>query len=87
MRYLLSGQEDPRVVDLLLEIVRVENEDHVSAIYDHLVKGFSDTDAAKINSVPQSNFNRTMKRVHKAAEVFEKLFELKYKSIKGNTNV
>ncbi len=73
MKYLLSGGESERRVDLLISLTKMDSENTISAIHDHLVKGYKDTDAAHLNDVKLPNFNRAMTRLNNVASIVEKI--------------
>jgi len=83
MKYFVPGKESEEVVDLILSLVRVENEDQKAALYDHLCRGSTPTTASLLNGCKLSNFNRTLARVSDAFETFEKLFEIKNRKPTG----
>ena len=77
MRYLCQGQEDARKINLLLSLTRI-SESMRYAIHDHLVKNFTVSNAAMLNSVQQSNLTSNLKQLNVIAETVEKVNELKY---------
>lgn len=83
MKYFVPGKESEEVVELILSLVRVENEDHRAALLDHLCRGSKPTTASALNGCVLSNFNRTLARVGEVFETFEKLFEVKNRKPTG----
>ncbi len=73
LKYLMSGVESRRTVDLMLSITRIESESVINAIRAHLVNGMSMAGAALINDVPKQNLARAMVALEKVAEVMHKL--------------
>ena len=59
MQYLSQGLESTERVNLLLSLTKISSEPIISAIHDYLTKGYSESETVTINSVTQSNFNRT----------------------------
>ena len=74
---LSPGQEDPRIIDLLLQLTKISDDKH-QAIHDHLVKNFSIGDAAALNGVGQPHLSEAIKTLNAKAEIVEKINELKY---------
>ena len=77
MRYLCQGQEDARKIDLLLSLTRI-SESMSYAIHDHLVKNFTVSNAAMLNSVQQSHLTSNLTKLNAIAETVEKVNELIY---------
>ena len=73
---LVRGLERQDRVELLISLTRMSSETQKQAIIDHLVKGRSDTEAAFLNDVSQSNFNRAISRLNEIAGIVEKIKEI-----------
>jgi len=76
MNVLLPGHEPEDRVWLLLQLTSIESEEMISALKDHLVKGQSPAVASLEHGIDKSNFNRSLKRVNKKAQVVEKIKEI-----------
>lgn len=84
MNYLVRGGESKERVKLLLKLTRVNSENVVDAIIDHLFTGHSESHSAALNDITQSNFNRAMSRLNEVAGTVEAIKELdwdKFKSV------
>ena len=85
MNYLIAGGESKERLSLLLKLTRVDSDILKDAIFDHLVKGHSESSAAALNGVTQSNLARAVKRLNEIAGTIEQVKELdwdKFKSVK-----
>jgi len=76
MKMLVRGLEKQKRVELLISLTRMSSETQKQAIIDHLVKGRSDTEAAFLNDVSQSNFNRAISRLNEIAGIVEKIKDI-----------
>lgn len=76
MKYLIQGSEPYERVELIISLTKMDSEDMRQAIIDHLTKGFSVSDSAKINGVLQSNLARAIKNLNVIAGKVEKIKEL-----------
>ena len=84
MNYLVRGGESKERVKLLLKLTRVNSENVVDAIIDHLCTGHSENHSSVVNDITQSNFNRAMSRLNEVAGTVEAIKELdwdKFKSV------
>lgn len=79
MRYLIRGGESAERFDLLLSLTRINSEDIIAALKDHLVIGISESDAAVLNRVKQQNFNRALKQLNAVAETVENIKAIDWK--------
>lgn len=81
----MAGGESKERVELLLSLTKINSEPLRDSITDHLCAGHSEKDAALLNGVTQSNFNRAMKKLNDVAGIVEKIKELdweRFKSVK-----
>jgi hypothetical protein len=76
MKYLFIGSQSEQRFELLLSLTRINSDDVVSALYDHLVKGASENSAAIINGISMSNFNRAFKKLNEVAAAVERVKEI-----------
>jgi hypothetical protein len=87
MKYLAQGQESETRFNLILSATKISSEAVKGALHDHLVLGFSDSNAAQMNHIALSNFNRGLATLNAMAEIIEKVKEhdwdrFNYKSVK-----
>jgi len=82
MKMLVRGLECQKRVDLLISLTRMSSETQKQAIIDHLVKGRSETQAAILNDVSQSNFNRAISRLNEIAGIVEEIKVIDWKHLK-----
>lgn len=82
MKMLVRGLECQKRVELLISLTRMSSETQKQAIIDHLVKGRSDTEAALLNDVSQSNFNRAISRLNEIAGIVEEIKTLDWEHLK-----
>ena len=61
---------------MLLSLTRINSDDVVAALYDHLVKGIGESSAAIMNGVSMSNFNRAFKKLDTVAASVERIKEI-----------
>ena len=78
MKYLSQGLESAEKVELLLQLTNIRSENIQMALVDHLVKNFSISDAAVINSCRQPNLTEALSSLNKVAEKVEKINEIKH---------
>lgn len=71
MKYLISGSEPQKRVELIISFTKMDSEDMHQAIIDHLTKGFTVSQSAKINGVAQSNLNRDIIKLNVIAGKIE----------------
>ena len=83
MKMLVRGLEKKERVELLISLTKMSSETQKQAIIDHLVKGRSDTEAALLNDVSQSNFNRAISRLNKVAGIVEKIKDIDWDHLKS----
>ena len=76
MKFLISGSEPQKRVELIISFTTMDSEDMHQAIIDHLTRGFSISQSAKINGVAQSNLNRAMATLNVIAGKIEAVKEL-----------
>lgn len=77
MKYLIKGQESKKKLDLLLSLTKIESEDIIGGVYDHLNRNFSISNAALFNECKRSNLSVAIKSLNETAEIVEKINELK----------
>lgn len=75
MRYLLKGGESDVRFKMILGLTRIASPDVREALRDHLVKGFSEGNAAQLNGVKPGNFERALQRMEVVAKKLEELKE------------
>lgn len=76
MKYLYAGSQSNERFELLLSLTRINSEDVVAALYDHLVKGATESSAAIMNGISMSNFNRAFKKLDTVAASVERIKEI-----------
>lgn len=76
MKYLFIGSQSEQRFEMLLSLTRINSDDVVAALYDHLVKGATESSAAIINGISMSNFNRAFKKLNDVAEAVERIKEI-----------
>ncbi|MCK7458465.1 adhesin biosynthesis transcription regulatory family protein [Idiomarina aminovorans] len=81
MKYLFIGSQSERRFELLLSLTRINSDDVVAALYDHLVKGATESSAAIINGISMSNFNRAFKKLNDVAEAVEHIKEIDFRKL------
>ncbi len=81
MKMLVRGLESAERVNLLLSLTRIESEQIIKALHDYLVNGRTDTGAAAINMIEQSNFNRALSKLNKVASTVEKIKEIDWEHL------
>lgn len=72
MNYLLQGMERSEYIEILLSLTKIDSENVVSAIYDHLVNGHREVDACLLNNIPRSNLKRALNKLNFIAGQVEK---------------
>ena len=82
MQYLFAGNQSQERLNLLLERTKINSDDVIEAVSDHLVKGLSEAAAASINGVQQPNLKRALKTLNDVAETVEKVKELDWRQFK-----
>lgn len=83
MKYLVSGLESKQRVELLLSLTKISSEALRDSIFDHLCVGHPEKDAAALNGVSQSNFNRAMTKLNDVAGIVEQIKELDWEHLKS----
>lgn len=83
MKYLFIGSQSEQRFELLLSLTRINSDDVVAALYDHLVKGATESSAAIINGISMSNFNRAFKKLNDVAEAVERIKEIDLRTRKS----
>ena len=78
MKYLIRGQESKKKLDLLISLTKIDSENIIGGIYDHLNRNFSISNAASINNLSQPNLSVAINKLNKVAEIIEKINDLKY---------
>lgn len=81
MKYLFAGGQTEERLNLLLSLTKISSEAVLAALHDHLVKGFSISDAATINSTAQQNVDRALSKLEKVADMVEKIKEHDYRKV------
>ena len=76
MKYLYAGSQSNERFELLLSLTRINSEDVVAALSDHLVKGASESSAAIMNGISMSNFNRAFRKLDTVAAAVERIKEI-----------
>lgn len=76
MKYLYAGSQSDERFELLLSMTRINSDDVVAALFDHLVKGASESSAAIMNGISMSNFNRAFKKLDTVAATVERIKEM-----------
>ena len=76
MKYLFIGSQSEQRFEMLLSLTRINSDDVIAALYDHLVKGATESSAAIINGISMSNFNRAFKKLNDMAEAVERIKEI-----------
>ena len=76
MRYLSQGQESKKIIEILLSLTKIK-EPMQDAIVDHLVRGFSVSDAANLNDVRSNNLSVAIRDLNAVAAKVERINELK----------
>jgi len=84
MKYLMQGQESIKKVEILLSATKIEREQLVSAIYDHLCKGLSKALAADLNDIKAQNLGVAIDALNEVAAKFEAYFDLRYNELTGD---
>lgn len=82
IKYLHRGASTQARFNLFIKFTKMDSDDMIGALEDHLVKGFKISEAATINGVPVSNINRSLKALEKKIKIHEDLKELELKSFK-----
>jgi len=85
MKYLVCGFEPKDRVDLIISFTKMDSEDMHQAIIDHLVKGFTVSQSAKINGVAQSNLNRAITKLNIIAGKVEAIKTLDWSHINNKS--
>lgn len=78
MKYLIKGQESKKKIDLLISLTKIESENIIGGIYDHLNRNFSISDSSSFNGCNQPNLSDAIKTLNGVAEIVEKINDLKY---------
>ena len=78
MKYLSRGQESKKKLDLLISLTKIDSENIVCGIYDHLYRNFSISNSASINNLSQPNLSVAINKLNEVAEIVEKINDLKY---------
>lgn len=76
MKYLYAGSQSNERFELLLSLTRINSDEVVAALFDHLVKGASESSAAIMNGISMSNFNRAFKKLDTVAASVERIKEI-----------
>lgn len=76
MRYLSQGLEPEARFNALVKLARLQSEDMIAALKDHLVIGLSDIRAAELNGIKRSNFHRALDVMNKQAELVEEIKQI-----------
>ncbi|NWO06912.1 MAG: hypothetical protein HLX50_14805 [Alteromonadaceae bacterium] len=83
MKYLFIGSQSEQRFELLLSLTRINSDDVVAALYDHVVKGASESSAAIMNGISMSNFNRAFKKLDTVAATVEQVKEIDLRKLKS----
>ena len=84
MKYLLPGSESKDRVELLLKLTKMNSGSLKRAIYDHLVVGHSQRNAAELNGLPTQNLNRSISKLEEVAMLVEEIKEIDCVGYKAN---
>ena len=76
MRYLYQGSQSQARFELLVSLTRIQSLDVIDALKDFLVHGASDSNAAALNGVDKSNFNRALAKIELVAATVETIKEI-----------
>jgi predicted DNA-binding protein (UPF0251 family) len=82
MKYLYAKSQSVERFNLLLSLTKISSDDVINALYDHLVNGAGESNAATMNGVSQSNFQRAFNKLNKVAEAVENIKVIDLKSDK-----
>lgn len=77
MNHLIQGMEAEDEIKHLISMTKSTSDMLSDAMIDHLVIGHPEAQAAQLNSVSQSNFNRGLKRLNEVAEQIYQYNEMK----------
>lgn len=80
----MQGQESIKKIDILLSATKIEREQLVSAIYDHLCKGLSKALSADLNDIKAQNLGAAIDTLNDIAIKFEAYFDLRYNELTGD---
>lgn len=76
MKYLFIGSQTKERFNLLLGLTRINSDDVTMALYDHLVLGSTEANAASFNGVSPSNFQRAFNKLNDVAATVERIKEI-----------
>lgn len=84
MRYLFRGGESKERFELMMPLTKINSDDKIAALYDHLVRGFTISQAAEINGLKPQNLNVALDSLEAKIEIHEKLKAHDWAHIKGD---
>ncbi|MDG1996107.1 MAG: hypothetical protein P8J14_06425 [Emcibacteraceae bacterium] len=76
MKYLVQGLEPKQKIELLVSMTKIDSENIISALIDHLNRNFSVNQSAMLNDCKQPNVAVALKSLNEMAEKVEKINEL-----------
>ncbi len=83
MKYLFIGSQSDERFELLLSLTRINSDDVIAALYDHVVKGANESSAAIMNGISMSNFNRAFKKLDTVVATVEQIKEIDLRKLKS----
>lgn len=84
MNHLLPGKVDPKKLELLISLTSIRSEDQKGAICDYYINGGKLSHVAYIWGIPESNFNRALKRVNDVAGVVHQIEDIDFERFKSD---
>lgn len=75
---LSQGFHQREEIEILLSLTKIDSENIINAIYDHLVNNFSITHAALINGATRPNVSANLITLNEVARKVERINELRY---------
>ena len=73
MKCLYKGSQSQARLNLLVKFSKIKSDNIKSALSDHLVRGINKTAAAALNSVPNGNLTRALKKLEQHAQLIEQI--------------
>lgn len=71
MKILIAGMLTEKALNRLLSLTSIKSDEKVSALTDHLVKGYSASSASTINGIDKSNFSKALAELESKASIIE----------------
>lgn len=81
MKYLLAGNESKARFDLMIQFTSIKSESMIASLSDHLVRGFTVSQAAIINGTKQQNVTKNLLVMEKKIKIHEALKEMEWAHI------